>query len=63
MYLEQDQKLDQFSYFTLAMRKLKRCSATFTISSQYMDFWDDSFQDVYKASEMACNKVTSLHFY
>lgn len=46
MFLEQDQKLDQFSYFTLAMRKLKKCSATFTTSSQYMDFWDDSFQDV-----------------
>ena len=26
MFLEQDQKLDQFSYFTLAMRKLKKCS-------------------------------------
>lgn len=60
MFLEQDQKLDQFSYFTLAMRKLKKM---FTISSQYMDFCDDSFQDVYKASEMACNKVTSFHFY
>lgn len=63
MFLEQDQKLDQFSYFTLAMRKLKKCSATFTISSQYMDFYDDPFHDVHKASEVACNKVTSINFY
>lgn len=49
MFLERDQKLDQFSYFTLAMRKLKKCSATFTTSSQYMDFWDDSFQEIGRA--------------